>query len=163
MKYIDLDGVLANLQKWCYEIDNTSFDSNENFVNFALNHLDEIFLKSEPIEENFRFLKGEYRILTSLPSIKYFKIPQDELQVVITKLKHNKIEWCKNYNIPIKNVIITNSPSEKLLYCNSNDILYDDYQRNIDKWNSKGGKGKLVENKFFNNVLKERMIKLNRI
>lgn len=163
MKYIDLDGVLANLQKWCYEIDNECFDSNEKFVNFTLSHLDEIFLKSEPIEHNFKLLEGEYRILTSLPSIKYFKIPQDELQVIITKLKYNKVEWCRKHNIEVKNIIITNSPSEKLLYCNEGDLLYDDHQKNLDKWISKGGIGKLVENEFFNNVLKQRLIKLNRL
>lgn len=163
MKYIDLDDVLANLQKWCYNIDNECFDSNDNFINFTLKNLNEMFLKSEPLENNFKLLTGEYRILTSLPSIKYFNLTPDDLQTVISKLKHNKIEWCKQHGIKIKNVIITNSPSEKMLYCLKNDILFDDNPKNINKWILNGGKGKLIKNEFFETVLKPRLEKLNRL
>lgn len=152
MKYIDLDGVLVNLDKWLINIDSNGAKDEKTFNEIAIKYYDKLFIDSEPILDNFKLLNGEYRILSALPNIKnYLKyglaMGLDYCDIINRHniLYNNKIEWCKKYNIIISNVIIVEARKLKSNYAlSSDDILYDDSIKNIEEWEQAGGTGILV-------------------
>ena len=155
MIYIDLDGVLADLNKWILSIDKNAITDTKAFNLLALNHYERLFMESEPIEENFKLIPkdDEYRILTALPHPQnFFKYGLQEglflLEIAgrYATLHTNKITWCVNHGIPASNVIIVPIRRLKQNYCRNNtDILYDDSTKTIKERIEKGGDGRLVE------------------
>ena len=159
MTFIDLDGVLADLEKWCIELEPTVFDTRANFHKFASKHYKQLFLESSVITDNLHIFdkhknKG-FRVLTALPDLDSFikhnieEYNLDTLLEMHRTFKENKLAWLYNkLNIPPYNVLCVNNSNEKQLYCiNKEDTLYDDYEKNIEEWNQKGGNGILVEYK----------------
>ena len=157
MIYIDLDGVLADLE--AYIIEKTPKAAEEEFEFFKFAFEDpKFFLDSPVLEIGFELLKkiqeegDEYRILSSLPCINKFysyakqhDISPSKVQKVYARFADNKIEFCKKLNIPASNVILVNSTSEKIRYCQDpDDIIYDDRQTIVKEWTKKGGIGMLV-------------------
>lgn len=152
MKYIDLDGVLADLKGWLLEIDPQALEVEENFFRIALEKYDRIFLESEPIRENFRLVEGEYRILTALPHPQnYFKhgiklgLKVEEIARRHSVLFRNKLLWCVEHGIPAQNVIIVEARKLKQAFARPADTLYDDSEKTIQEWNAVGALGILVK------------------
>lgn len=141
MIYIDLDGVLADFDGWLVDFLGIGYTELE-VQDLIQAKASECFLKSKVIESNKYLLSlGEFRILTALPKLSLYK------DSVFMKLKRNKLKWCEMLGIPKSKVIMVGRPSEKVLYCEPGDILYDDYEKTVDSWNSASGIGFLVEAK----------------
>ena len=68
----------------------------------------------------------------------------DKIDEISYTLRENKLMFAENLGVKRENVIILNNPSEKKLYAKDN-ILYDDYQKNINEWINAGGVGILVK------------------
>ena len=152
MKYIDLDGVLADLDSWLRTIDIEGVEKEEAFNRIAIEHYDRIFAESSPIIENFRLLEGDYRILTTLPHPQnYFRygakfgLKIDEIAKRRIQMYKNKLEWCVAHNIPRENVIIVEARKLKQCFCVPGDFLYDDSRQTIKEWDFAGGIGVLME------------------
>ena len=143
MIYIDMDGVLADFEGYV-ESKYNNLDS-ESFIKVAVYYHKECFLKSNIISKNLNLLKGDFRLLTSLPSIssmlKYCSV--DDIDSIIRTLKENRLRFAESLGVSRDNVIILNSSEEKSLYAKDN-VLYDDYARNINDWVLAGGTGYLV-------------------
>lgn len=140
MIYIDLDGVLANWEKWMSEIDE-NWDCSREYANKIIEErYKDCFKDSEVISENLKLIPedGDFRILTARPYIPELNRSKH------CRLLKNKIEFCKKLGIPPHKVITVNAPSEKLVYCEEGDILYDDNPNTIKEWNKLGGIGILI-------------------
>ena len=89
----------------------------------------------------------DFRILSAIPStktlLKYCKA--EDLDVIMSTLRENKLAYMERLGVHRSNVIITNGSKEKKLYAKKGEVLYDDYKKNIDEWISFGGTGVLVE------------------
>lgn len=155
MKYVDLDGVLADLDGWLKSIDREEAITNTDmFMETAMYYYDRMFLELEPIENNIdKYLVGDYRILTSLPHPANFfrygdmeQISVSEVAERYARLHANKLAWCEDKYIPLDRVIVVPVRKLKISYCKGkDDILYDDSNKTIKDWIAKGGIGKLVK------------------
>ena len=158
MVYIDLDGVLADVEKRIYQIGGLkAIEDPSTFIRICAEHSDKIFRDSEVITENiclFKY-KKDFRILSSLPHLnKFLRYNQEyydteTISKKYSQLRENKFAWLEEkLHIHPSKLILVNDSNEKLLYCQSEqDILFDDYYKTINKWREKGGQAHLVEYK----------------
>ena len=151
MIYIDLDGVLADLETYMVSKDPKAVEYEIDFFRLAASDK-RFFLDSPVIEKNLGLLKkGEFRILSSLPCMaKFIRVSKDlgfshnKIQKCYARWADNKLEFCEKLGIPRSSVILVSSPKEKLRYCQVGDTLYDDRADTIEKWSALGGIGILV-------------------
>lgn len=145
MRYIDLDGVLADLDSWLLEKNPGALHCKEVYKTIVDNYKT-CFLESKPIEENFSLLEGDYRILTSLPRMsEIIRLAGIEnFDSIYRTLYSNKLKWCLKHNIPLSRVIICLNSEDKLRFCSKDDELFDDYYKTVQEWN-KIGKGIYIE------------------
>lgn len=154
MVYIDLDGVLADLEAYLVSKNPRAAEYELDFLKLATSDPN-FFLDSPVIEENLKLLEvNDFRILSSLPCLaKFIKCSKEldfnhnRIQKCYAKWSENKLKFCEKLGIPRHNVILVNSPKEKVRYCQPGDVLYDDRLDTIEKWNAAGGKGVLIEYK----------------
>lgn len=139
MKFIDMDGVLGDFYGWAMS------KSSEDPIKTAVEYYKEAFIESRVIKDNLYLLNGEYRILSSLPSVSHVLKYTTNVDEVLYTLKENKLRFADSLGIDRSNVIILNGSHEKVLYAKGN-ILYDDWYRNIERWNDAGGVGILIRN-----------------
>ena len=155
MKYIDLDGVLANLNEWLVSVNPKGVYNEKTFNEIALKHYDKLFLESKPIRENFKLVEGDYRILTALPNLKNYiryglKMGLDLPEIIDrhNQLYRNKILWCEANGILASNVIVVEARKLKSSYANclsGVNVLYDDSPHTIKEWEAAGGIGVLIK------------------
>lgn len=151
MIYIDLDGVLSDLDGYIssYEIEATQIPAK--FFEFAVAHYKELFREPRIIRENLDILpdRQDYRILSALPNYEgIFKVTQSHQLTaeILREFRKAKIEWCfEKLGIPAEKVIIVSSWREKCFYAKPGDTLYDDKSKTIELWEKSGGIGKLVK------------------
>ena len=146
MIYLDIDGVLADLEQWVYKVDSTFkkedwFDSSRVDKVFKEN-VNTVFLDS-PRTRYFDYLKSVYdtndcKLLTSAGNW----WTDEEFEIV----SNNKIKWCMSNGFDANDVIIVKAADEKLAYCNEGDVIYDDRRKTIENWNKKGGCGIYILN-----------------
>lgn len=155
MIYIDLDGVLADLDGWLEDkmpVNPTPKLAERAFNTIAVEQYEVMFTQSKRIEENFALLAGDYRILTALPHQQnFFKygaqlgFDGQELARRYNQLYANKLHWCIKQGIPADRVIIVPARKLKQQFCiNPEDTLYDDSLPTIREWRAKGGIGFVV-------------------
>lgn len=154
MIYIDLDGVLADLDGWIAERDPAAVKGEREFNLFALHNYKTTFLESPLISKNLELIYyKDYRILSALPKPENFFKYAEEVRIdrkeVIRRYQHlmrNKLNWIAKQGLKVENAIIVFGSHLKAAYCQSSeDILYDDFQKNVDAWNAAGGKGILIK------------------
>lgn len=154
--YFDSDGVifdfygwvktknpLANLNK-SSDIDHTLFDNYlEGFRDFPVIKGRESLIDRVIIDENSF-------ILTAVPSFKRWKeifgskFSDEDIKNRLEVLRDNKIKWYKDFGVPEGKVIICEGTSAKMSWCSPGDVLFDDFEKSVDKWNDLGGLGVLV-------------------
>lgn len=158
MVYVDSDGVLSDFRGWVRSINPKAFDSKEakkEIYKIMADNCDRCFLDSKVIKNGMLMYlvatNPEYYVLTSLSSYKGFKentdLSDEEIIKVLRKLKENKFKWFEQQGVPRHKVIIVDSRLDKLSYCCTGDILYDDYEETINRWHNLGGIGVLVESR----------------
>ena len=144
MKYVDMDDTIADLYGYVISKD-PHVEENNNWCKVIVENYNECFLVSDVISENLYLLKGEFKLLSSLPGIsemlKYTS--PDRIDEIVYTLRENKLKFAERIGVKREDVIILNKSSEKKLYAKGN-ILYDDYQKNISEWIANGGIGYLV-------------------
>ena len=153
MRYIDLDGVLADLEYAMWQKSKTCIDNPVEFLEICECRCNEVFRDSPLIESNLNLLYGDYRILTSLPNMdRFFAVNgyTPLAQKAYDILRYNKLLWCQSIGIPRENIIILTDRSQKKWYSNPNHTLYDDNAKTIEEWQKGGGNGVLIpyERKF---------------
>ena len=139
MKYVDMDDTIADLYGYVISKDPHVIENN-NWCKVIVENYKECFLVSDVISENLYLLKGEFKLLSSLPGtsemLKYTS--PDQIDEIVYTLRENKLKFAERIGVKREDVIILNKSSEKKLYAKGN-ILYDDYQKNINEWNANGG------------------------
>lgn len=151
MIYIDVDGVLANFEAG---IRHLGFEGDlQNRVpgeleKFMAKNYDGVF-RDAPPTRYLPFFKRmmtlenigaqNCRILTAIGSC--YKAEH------IDTVMENKYWWLEEHGFLRERVDIVATAADKLKYCRSGDVLYDDKQWTIDRWNELGGIGFLVDNK----------------
>lgn len=150
MKYVDMDDTIADLYGYVISKDPNVVENN-NWCRIIVENYKECFLVSDVISENLYLLKGEFKLLSSLPGIsemlKYTS--PDQIDEIVYTLRENKLKFAERIGVKREDVIILNKSSEKKLYAKGN-ILYDDYHKNINEWNANGGTGFLVPRVRYN-------------
>lgn len=145
--YLDLDGVMVNLEKKIKEVFGSTDISDKTYLWSKLGEIDHLFLNLEPMPGYrvlFDYLKElenngtiHLEILTALPY---------STNKLVTA-KQDKIDWVRKYldsNIKVNTVVGGVNKSKFVKH--SSDILIDDTKRNIDGWNAAGGVGLLFKN-----------------
>jgi 5'(3')-deoxyribonucleotidase len=135
MIYLDLDGVFADFDKKLKELNITPRHPDrwkviEQVDNFFL-HLHVIDRSKELFDTIYYGTHDNVAILTAAPQ------PTQKLKTAV----EDKVHWVRKHlhrNVP---VIVTNGWENKIKYHYDGDILIDDMQRNIDHWQSVGGRG----------------------
>ena len=147
MIYIDMDGTIDDFRAWvATKTDDLSGPSIEATI---VTYYQECYKDHPLIERNRHLLTDfeDFRILSAIPStktlLKYCKA--EDLDVIMSTLRENKLAYMERLGVHRSNVIITNGSKEKKLYAKKGEVLYDDYKKNIDEWISYGGSGVLVE------------------
>ena len=139
-----MDDTIADLYGYVHSKD-PNVMKNNSWCKIVVENYKECFLVSDVIEEHLYLLKGEFRLLSSLPGIhemlKY--TTPDKIDEIVYTLRENKLKFAEKLGIDRSNVIILDKSSEKKLYAKGN-ILYDDFQKNVDDWIANGGIGYLV-------------------
>ena len=146
MIYLDMDGVLADFKRGVLELchmeaqdQNGKMDpETENRMWEKIRKTDHFYSKLEPLpgaKEMFDAIYAKYKsrceILTGVPR------PERG----ITTAGPDKIEWTHRLLSPKVKVNIV-LRKEKKKYCKDpQDILIDDYEKNIREWKEAGGTG----------------------
>lgn len=156
MRYIDLDGVIANVEKHIYKLGGVkAIEDPCTFIRLCAEHSNIVFRESEVIDENLNliFESDDFRILTSLPHLnKFIEFNKDfydsrTLSEKYSQLRENKFEWVSHHfnDDFIPKLLIVNDSNEKLFYCrDETDFLYDDYYKTVNAWTRKGGQATLI-------------------
>ena len=130
--FIDMDGVLCDFDKKSEEL------REENQVG-KWTHIKkygfyEFFSELEPTKECFEILET---------------IPKDMNKIILTgctktdfdKVKQAKIEWIRQYISKDIEIICCFSEEKQNFLRNHGDILIDDNEKNIERWEKSNGKG----------------------
>ncbi len=147
--FLDMDGVLVDLDRKIQEIFGTDYNKidNKNYLWDKLGDIDHLFLNLEPMPHYrtlFNYLKSleqigsiHLEILTSLPY---------STNKLVTA-KQDKIDWVRKYLDPdiVVNTVVGGAKKRNFVK-HPTDILLDDMPRNIDAWNDAGGTGILFKN-----------------
>lgn len=141
MIYIDIDGTLADTDKFLFEkCPRAEADTHLLFKTF-FNYADEVYMNSEPLID-FTPLYDcdfEFKLLTKLPSKQHLSSFTDNVSELYEKFIANKKHWCEQY-FPGVDLIIVPGGYSKSKYCTSaSDILIDDNKNNGVGWEKAGG------------------------
>lgn len=151
--YLDLDGVFADFWGKVCDIFGGEPENNKMIWD-RLKDVPNLFLDLKPLPYTrvmFRAIYQKYgdrcEILSSIPRPDNFLVtaPVD------------KIKWVRRYLNDSIVVNIVSNHSEKQKFCQGKDyVLIDDYAKNINEWNAKGGVGILHEdwNKTYTELVK---------
>ena len=158
--YFDSDGVIADFYGWIHDksgIDNINelrkgaLIDNVMFDNYESCFLDCNIIKGRESFIDRLIYDDDCYVLTSVPSFIRWKdvfegrCTEEEIRHRIDVLRNNKIKWYKIFGVPEDKIIICEGTTAKMSWCKPGDILYDDFQSSVDKWNRLGGIGIWVE------------------
>jgi 5'(3')-deoxyribonucleotidase len=134
--HFDLDGVLADFRKGFtdnFGVSPESMTSDEMWTRIAAQP--EFFLKLDVLKSGFELIElakslGEVRVLTALPRKATYALAEDE-----------KRRWAAMHlgsDIPL---VAVQFASQKPRWARAGDILIDDAEENVRRWNKAGGIG----------------------
>ncbi|MCF0115218.1 MAG: hypothetical protein HUJ56_07685 [Erysipelotrichaceae bacterium] len=140
--YFDMDGVLADFDRGCYELagikpyDQLNGKRDEKALFWkSIQKVDHFFDKLEPKDkalDMFRLLNEKYPGCCEILSA----IPGEDRGILYAK--EDKINWIKKY-LGEEVVVHIVYRKEKINYAKGEgSILIDDYERSIDEWNTRG-------------------------
>lgn len=141
--YFDLDGVLADFNRGLRELcgiepvtQGASNEAKDDELWKAVRETDHFYDRLKPVDGAVWFFRRLYEkydceILTG--------VPKPKRGVVTASV--DKIAWAHRVLDP-KVKVNTVMREEKIGFCKGpNDILIDDYKKNVDEWNANGGTG----------------------
>lgn len=157
--YFDSVGVIADFYGWVREVTGAedikegSIIDDAMFDNYKSCFLDCKIIKGRETLLDQVIYNDDCYVLTSVPSFTRWKntfgdkYSDEEIKHRLNTLRDNKIKWYEIFGVPEDKVIICDGTSAKMGWCNPGDVLYDDFQSSVDKWNKMGGIGIWVESK----------------
>lgn len=152
--YLDLDGVLADFDKFIHNRMGEIFPQNQNVDDSRMwnyiNKVDRFFYRLEPTPYAYRLFNlalsvaDNVEILTALPS-----------KVGVTPTaREDKIEWVRKHFSKTIKVNFGPYSKDKWKHAKPSDILIDDRTDNISSWNRAGGIGILHYYSNFDRTVK---------
>lgn len=149
--FLDMDGVLADFDK--YVIDNVgrTFDhmtgpAGDDAMWEFLKKVDHFYLQLEPTPYAFELWElahsfgAEVEVLTALPR-----------RAILPQAEQDKRDWIKKYFGDYDTLVrIGPYSKDKWKHCMHGDILVDDRADNIHDWTTKGEKGIGILHKYNN-------------
>ena len=106
MKYVDMDDTIADLYGYVISKDPNVVENN-NWCRIIVENYKECFLVSDVISENLYLLKGEFKLLSSLPGIsemlKYTSL--DQIDEIVYTLRENKLKFAERIGVKREDVI----------------------------------------------------------
>ena len=148
MIYLDVDGVIADFEAglkvlgWTGDLRNRG---DGNLSKFMYEQWEQIF-STAPLTQNADYFIDLYKtenqtynncqILTAMGS---HYTPKQAHTVY-----NNKLAWLEKHGFDYHHINIVPTAEDKLPFCNSGDVLYDDKGWTIKRWNQRGGLGILV-------------------
>ena len=150
---LDMDGVLADFDGRVKQITGKTFSEFDN----SKDAWEQLGKYKEIIYKKLNVLEGAFELVNE---VFYFAEKHNYLVSILTALpkgniipmaEEHKRQWLKKHfgHFPIlqKRFKIGAFSDDKWKHCYStDDILIDDYYKNIDQWNAVGGKGILHTN-----------------
>lgn len=149
--YFDSDSVIYPFMQWCRQYDPsiTTTDSEKIYKVMAEHYIDCFDSNLNPLPhcefflDTLRHNPNAY-VLTALTPAEKLAPYTDDPEYAVQYHRHNKLQWFSRLGIDESKIIIVNNSKEKLIYCSQGDILFDDFQKNLDRWEEHGGVGVLV-------------------
>lgn len=148
MIYIDVDGVIANFEKWGLEKD-PDIDGkwDDRLPSILSEYYEESFITLEETSYCNTFINlyrdnKSVKFLTALPENLFDKPFKREVA------RLNKIKWLTDRGISEDDIIIVDEPHDKILYCKQGNVLFDDNLSTIKKWRENQGVGILIKSKY---------------
>lgn len=143
MIYIDVDGCLADFQKFVIQQTGSAYQGKETWE--VLENIDNLFLKLEPMDGAYESVQNiinqqgyaSVEILTALPL----------LTGKLWQSQRDKVDWIHTWIDDSIQVNCVSNWSLKKYFCrNKYDILIDDRIECIQQWKEQGGIGILHVN-----------------
>ena len=143
--YIDMDGVIADFESWIKTIlpDITEDDWRYSKGPWEVmdDNSDIVYRDLAPLHllSHMNYLYNNLDNVVFLSAIPYQWCGTDKWDKAIS----NKLHWLNNNieNFKSTDAIFTKGASDKLNYLIPGDVLYDDREDTITKWNAAGGIG----------------------
>jgi len=152
--YLDLDGVLADFDKFIEQHIKEIFPQNKNVDDSKMweyiNDVDRFFYHLDPTAYAYRLFNlalsvaDNVEILTALPAKTW----------VTPTARQDKIDWVRKHFSKTIKVNFGPYSKDKWKHANPGDILIDDRADNISSWNSAGGIGILHYYSDFDRTVK---------
>lgn len=150
--YIDMDGVIADFRTWMQQY----------IPDIQEEHWKKVTHGSDPwkvMDDNVDEIYRDFGTLDLLPMMNqmYNHLPNTKFLSAIPRrwhgtpswdiAKENKLTWLEKHidNFVREDAIFAKGSGDKVNYLKPGDVLYDDLEGNIKKWNREGGIGIHVE------------------
>lgn len=145
MVYIDIDNTLTDFDGYLTTVNPRAMEDGHLLFKAIYQGYKQAYLASVPLVDydKVRAL-GEFTLLTSLPDKKKldsFCDDNGEIEVVMSTLRKNKVQWITETFGPDCKYFIVNGSDDKQKFCkSSDDILIDDKDSTCKHWVEHGGK-----------------------
>lgn len=143
MIYLDMDGVIVDFVKRMEELGVPyPFEDPKKLYATMAEHYRTLFKGIPPIN-GYEYFLNFY--IANRGNVKFLSgVPEDWTDEMVEIAFEQKAGWLLRYSnaIKVEDVIVCRT-SEKVNYCQTDDILIDDRKSTITNWVAKGGKGML--------------------
>lgn len=149
--YIDSDGVLSDFKSWLDRYLKDPVLDNDKIDKCIVDNYETCYIDAPELPGRDLWIAAiatdpDYFVLSSVGTLERFiksnpELTQEEVNRRYYILVENKYRWFEERGIPRQKVILVHHASDKALYCKPGDILYDDYDKNIERWEEAGGIG----------------------
>lgn len=142
--FVDLDGVLADLDRFMMERIGRTWNDTRPHDDEVWKDLQRIQALGEPVFEVLEFMPDAMELWSAIQGFKphILTATGDDYHLVAPE----KVRWVKKHLPNHGEIITVQSSSHKARYARSNRILIDDRMKSIGPWREAGGIGILHTN-----------------
>lgn len=150
--YVDSDGVLADFNSFVLsknpEIKIGQPGCGKQITKVMVDYYPELYLNFNVIPHRewlFKNLieKPNWFVLTAIPRKERLMqlIDEEKAIEILEVFRENKYKWYEAHGVNKTKVIVLEFADLKVSYALGNNILFDDFEKNINAWNKNGGIG----------------------